>query len=391
LIVAAGLAANPWVLGALFSGDGRIDSPYTRGLILTFDAYMVLVGLYLVGGGRLARLPGLLAFVTLNLVVFGEIALRVADNGPWVPPDIGVTVEPGGRFFEADPDLGYRMLPGTFDVTLTNPELDTDYHFSVTHGEDGMRLTRPADAPAPGGEGAVWALGCSFTHGWTVDDDEAWPSRLQQALPANEVLNLGVDGYGTLQSLLLLRARLEQSSEPPAAVVLAYASFHDHRNTFARLRRKEAAPANSLGPLLQPFARLAPDGSLDVAMADVIYTEAPLMRVSAVAHALEKTWNHLEETRVKGALVSWVLIVQMAQACDAAGVEFVVAGIIDDDKTLAMGGLCREAGIRFVDISVDLTDPALTNLPHDGHPSAAAHARYAKTLGAYLADGVLER
>jgi len=69
-------------------------------------------------------------------------------------------------------------------------------------------------------------------------------------------------------------------------VVLAYASFHDVRNTFVRLRRKDAAPANALGPLVQPFARLGADGRLHFSMADVVYREAPLMRVSAVAHAL---------------------------------------------------------------------------------------------------------
>jgi hypothetical protein len=383
--VVGAVLASPWVLGALFSGDGSIDSPWSRGLILLFDGVLLLVGLYLAAGGRPSRLPGLLAFAAVNVLVFGELGLRLAGMGPWEPPELGVTVEPGGRFFEADDELGFRMLPGEFAVTLA-----TGYRFEVTHDERGLRPTRPAEATPPTDAPALWTLGCSFTHGWTIDDHETWPWLLAAAHPEREVLNLGVDGYGTLQSKLLLERMLAQADAPPAVVVLAYASFHDVRNTFVRLRRKDAAPANQLGPLTQPYARLEPDGQLTVAMAEVVYEEWPLMRSSAVVHALEQAWNDLEESRAASPVVSWLLILDLARICEETGVTFVVAGMIDDGFTAAMGDRCREVGIPFVDASVDLTDPAMTNLPHDAHPSAAAAARYAEAIDGFLeAEGLL--
>ena len=75
----------------------------------------------------------------------------------------------------------------------------------------------------------IWILGCSFTHGYGVNDMETYPAQLQELMPGYRVRNFGMDGYGTFQNWMTLRHELAKGQKP-ALVVLAYGAFHDQRN-----------------------------------------------------------------------------------------------------------------------------------------------------------------
>jgi hypothetical protein len=73
----------------------------------------------------------------------------------------------------------------------------------------------PAGAPVSAAAGAatrpgdgtplrVVAVGCSFTFGQGVGDDQTWAAQLERLRPDLEVVNLGVVGYGLDQALLRL-------------------------------------------------------------------------------------------------------------------------------------------------------------------------------------------
>lgn len=374
-LVLAGVVANVWTVGVVFSPDGSIDSTALRALIWAFDGAAVLLGIAVIRArSSLARKLRLLLMASILGLVLLEGGLRLLGFAPWRPPDLDIRVEPGGKFFQAHPTLGYRHLPGAFSVTLPD-----GYSFRVTHGEDTLRVMRPAGASLPpAGAPGIWIFGCSFTHGWTVNDAEDWPSRVQEALPGHDVVNFGADGYGTLQSFIQFREALETRS-PPRAAIVAYASFHDPRNTFVRHRRKDVAPVNRLGPLRQPFARLRDDGTLVQGMAEVGYREFPLMRQSALVHLLEVAWNGIEEsTQGRSQEVTRRLFSEWAAVARGRGVALGVAGILDDALTKSLGAWCEAADLPFADISVDLEVPENTNLPHDNHPSARAHAAFAE-------------
>jgi lysophospholipase L1-like esterase len=327
-----------------------------------------------------ARRAGLvaaaLALGTAVALGLAELGLRAAGFRPWHVPPTDTTVVPGGRFYAPHPLLGYTHIAGKFEVTLGD-----GYSFRVTHGPDTLRVTGPPagddGAPRPGGE--LWLFGCSLTHGWSLDDGDTWPWLLQERFPDTRVVNFGVGGYGTLQSLIQFREALRHGR--PRLAVLAYASFHDARNTFLRTRRKEVAPYSSLGPLVQPYGRLDRDGRLRVEMADVTYREFPFMRQLALAHLAEAGWNGLEARAVPSAEVTRAIIAEMAALAKANGVDFAVAFIYERPF---MTDFLRELGVPAVDMSVDLTVPGNTNEPHDIHPSARANRVYAQRLGAYL-------
>jgi len=326
--------------------------------------------------------------VIVFALVFGlaEWVARARGEQPWRPGAPGVRVDPGGRLYQPDPLLGYRMLPGRYAVRFENGAA-----FRVTHGADTLRVTRPDAVPGPGRDGLLepgpadlpelWIFGCSFSYGWGIDDEAVYAWRLQEQLPGWRVVNHSVNGYGTLQSLLALERALEQG-RAPAVVVLAYAAFHDERNTFVRARRKRVAPFSSLGPLVQPYARLrsdaGPEPVLDIEMAAVAYREWPGMRHSALVHVAEQRWNEFERIRADSAGVTRALVARFIERGRAVGARVLVAGIAG--RTDAVLGVAAANGATPVPLAIDLDRPGMRNPPPDGHPSAQAHRLYAQRL-----------
>ena len=322
---------------------------------------------------------GYLLILTMLFVAGAELILRQRGIKPWRTDEVAIHVDPGGRFFRPDPALGYTHIPGHFIVTLGK-----DYSFSATNLPNTLRITHPLETY---GESTrkkeIWIFGCSYTYGWSLNDDETYPWLLQTRLPQYEIVNFGVSGYGTIHSLIQFREALK--TRTPKAAILAYAGFHDVRNTFLRERQKDVAPWNKLGPLVQPYARLDRDGRLQYALAKVEFSEFPLMRTLALAHFVEMKYDQYEDRFFRSHAVSEKLVLEMARlACDH-GIRFIVANIRDGQPML---DYARANAIPVVDISVDLNQPE--NRSPDGHPSAIADKRYADSLEAFL-RGELER
>jgi hypothetical protein len=201
-------------------------------------------------------------------------------------------------------------------------------------------------------------------------------------------VNFGVNGYGTVHGLLQLEEALA-TRPPPGVVVVAYGSYHDARNTFARARRKQIVPWNHLGPLQQPAARLGSDGELSIDTVPARYRELPGMRRLASLHLLEEAWNRLEVRWLRSAEVTEALLTRFEASARGAGARFVLAGIWSDEATRARLEWARAQGWLAVDVSVDLDDPLNTNLPWDPHPSARAQRAYADRLASFLAGAAL--
>ena len=257
--------------------------------------------------------------------------------------------------------------------------LGSKYSFSVTTLPNTLRITRPLDSyKEPERKQEIWIFGCSLTYGWSINDEKTYPWLLQERFPKYDVINFGVSGYGTIHSLSQFREALK--TRAPKVAVLAYASFHDQRNTFSRIRRKEIAPWNKLGPLVQPYARLDKEGGLQYLFADVEYSEFPLMRNLALAHFIEMNYNQMEFKGHRSHAVSEVLIAEMARLAKQFKVKFILANIEGDH---AMLDFAEKNRIPNIDISVDLNLPEHTNLPHDDHPSVLANEKYADKLGSF--------
>ncbi len=103
-----------------------------------------------------------------------------------------------------DPELGWVQAPdysgGAFNT--------------IAHG---IRRNNSLDSDVV--TGAVIAIGDSFTAGSEVEDEMAWPAQLERLL-GRRVLNAGVGGYGTDQTILRAESMIEQLS--PRIVILGF-------------------------------------------------------------------------------------------------------------------------------------------------------------------------
>jgi hypothetical protein len=330
---------------------------------------------------RRALLALLAACVVMALcLASAELVARAFSVEPFRTDRVAIVVEPGGRLFDTHPRLGYRHHAGRYRVAIGG------HAFTVTHGPDTLRITKPEAAPHP--RLGLWVFGCSFTHGWSVGDEDTFPWRLQQRFPRLDVVNFGVSGYGTVHSLIQLEEALE-TRPLPAAIVVAYGSFHDDRNTFARVRRKQIVPWNHLGPLSQPAARLGRGGGLHIDVVPARYRELPGMRRLASLHLLEQAWNQLELRWLRSARVTDALLDRFAEGASGTGARLVLAGIWRDDATAERLEQARARGWLTVDASLDLDDPRNNNLPWDPHPSPRAQRLFAERIADLLVREVL--
>ncbi len=316
-------------------------------------------------------------FGLVSALLILEIALRIGGHKPWSPPPAHIRIEPGNRMFQALAEGGYRHLPGRYKVILA-PE----YSFQMSHLEWGLRSTKAPVSSSDdyGKPPEIWFMGCSITHGWGVNDRDTYAWKIQEKFGAHNVVNAGVGGYGTLQSRLFFQDLLQHRGKP-ALVVYAYGRFHDFRNTFVRTWRKGFVPNNKSPNLRIPTARL--DGeSLDYHLTPAEYHEWPFQGWLATSHYLERLHNFREANASRSDEVSRELIKNWAAACLRDGIQFVVAGISSD--AAPMLEWCSRLGIKTIDISMPLSDPANTNHPYDNHPNAKSHTVYAERLTEFI-------
>lgn len=121
-------------------------------------------------------------------------------------------------FFVEDSDLGWRFRPNYSGNYLYWPEVDS----WPSINSFGYRCKAWND-PEPGiDRDLIVFLGDSFTSNLAVPDAEVFTRRVEDILgPGFDVKNYGVNGYGQVQELIVLRELLEQSS-PEVVIVNIY-------------------------------------------------------------------------------------------------------------------------------------------------------------------------
>ncbi len=326
--------------------------------------------------------------VFLAFLALSEMVLRW-KVGPWRIglPAAQIRLEHATNYYRKDAALGYFPEPGTFKITIPGP-----YSFRITHGQNGLRLTHPLDTPIGSAKKEIWIFGCSYTEGWTLNDEETYSWVLQSQIKNYEVMNFGISGYGTLQSLIQLREAIK-SGKKPAVVVLSYASFHDRRNTLARSWMKTRVtngPSQHLKDVQLPYMKWSEGQKPELLYQPIEYHAVPFSRYSAVANTLDETYNRIADWTYHSHEVSKTIIEDFAELCKANQIEFIVAGITSDAATADMLDYCKSRGMTALDISVDLNIKENTNLPFDNHPSALANQQYAKGLRPVLCAKLLD-
>ncbi len=323
----------------------------------------------------------LLLCISVFISLFAaELILRLVGRTPWQINENTITVEPGGKLFKKHPKLGYVQIPGKYKIILAD-----GYSFIATHDATGCRITRPlSSADSKNEKEEIWIFGDSMNYGWSLNDDEVYPWFLQEKLPNYNIVNFGVNGYGTLQSLIQFKEALSIGRKPKIAVI-NYGSFHDRRNTLLRERKKLiAGPWNSIGLMTQPYARFNNEDKLEYKFTSTEYIEIPFIKFSALVNFTERVFNTLEEKINRSHDVTKAIIQDFYALAEKNDVKLIVAGIWWDPLTKSMIDYCNDENISAVDISIDLDQPGKRNYPHDDHPVSEVHMEYCNMLLDYF-------
>ncbi len=152
-----------------------------------------------VSGDRLRRLTLFAAILALQFAIF-EVALRTWGSSEAAPAFQGL--------FENDPVLGYRLKPGA-NTRFATDEFDTEIRINSAGMRDDEEL-----GEKPPNERRILILGDSLVLSVQVPFGQTFGELLERRLNSRgspvryRVINGGVQGYGPVQELLLLRSLL---------------------------------------------------------------------------------------------------------------------------------------------------------------------------------------
>lgn len=308
-----------------------------------------------------------------------EIAFRILGYEHYKNEDYSVQAQPADAF-RGHASLGIQLHPGEYQITINDA-----LSFHARHLGNHTRYV--SDCPDPDYPDVLF-LGCSFTYGFGVNDDQHFTSVLQQKYPEWSFRNTGVIGYGTVQSLLQLQERVD--SRQLKAVVLNLSSFHFMRNTLSPqyrsnlkigYARSSQSVENQMEQARFPY-RPSCEDTIRYAPWKKIYKNWPGRERLASINWFQTLYDASREDRDTQVETTLCLIREMDAICKARGIRFGVACL---DTTPETDWLKSEvAPIPWVDVGFDFSDQALTNYPYDSHPSPAGHQLIAKNIAPLL-------
>lgn len=148
-------------------------------------------------------------------------------------------------FYRFDAELGWSNLPGA-----RGRQRREEFEYEIRVNQHGMRQ-REIALEKPAGVQRIAVLGDSFVWGIGVPDEERLTERLEELLPATEVLNFGVSGYGPVQYQLMLD---RVAAFAPDVVVLVFCLSNDFADNVLWERYG----------YYKPWATLDADGALEI-------------------------------------------------------------------------------------------------------------------------------
>jgi lysophospholipase L1-like esterase len=177
---------------------------------------------------------GLLAGSTLACLLLLEVVFRLAGYQPiysvYSKPEL---------FWRHDASLGWTLQPGAHGTYVGPRPFPVEFRGKVRINSLGFR--GPEVTPVPPGGHRVLLLGDSQAAGFEVDEDQTYAALTAGALTATlgvpvQMLNGGIRGYGTDQSLLWYEQHL-RSLHPDLVVFHATGNDPEDDTTLHRMRR----------------------------------------------------------------------------------------------------------------------------------------------------------
>lgn len=310
--------------------------------------------------------------ITFTIV---EGVLWIMGYRPYYNTDYEVSSTPENPYV-ADNTLGIKLNEGSYHFTLNKA-----VNFTATHQENGQRFIPGADLKR---KDNVVFLGCSYTYGYGVNDDESYPAITQAQHPEWNVENTAVVGYGTAQHLLQLRNRLEEES--PSCVILGLSSVHFIRTVLSEkyranlhigYRRSSSDVDDRMNGARFPFFDDC-SGKAKYAPWQNLYSEIPGRYWSASINFMQGIIERNRETDCDPIAVTACIVQEMNDLCASKNIPFGVICLDTSKETKALEK--RLDDVSWKNIGFSFKKKKDTHLPHDSHPNAAGHQKIAGSV-----------
>lgn len=322
---------------------------------------------------RTGRRPLFIAAAVVFSVVLSclaaELLVRLSGRMPWQPWTIREN-EP--TMHDPDAVLGWKPIAGRHVIA---PYSRGGSPVQMTLRADGTRTT--------GGDGSgnikLLFVGCSFTQGWAISDDETFTWRLQQRFPAFEVINAGVPAYGTYQALLVMERWLARP-DPPAMVFYGLMEEHEPRNVGAPEWLMLLSAASKGGIVATPYCTLGPEGEL-IRHPTEAYSHWPLREYSALITFLERAYFEFAARKrsPQQRAVTERLLLEMQHLAQQHGSRFSVVLLHFSPSAKAeYVQFLEKHGIDYVDCAFAIDEDM--HVRGDAHPNGKMNARYADCI-----------
>lgn len=258
--------------------------------------------------------------------------------------------DPRIGIFQADSAYGFKHIP----LSVGHHSAPLSYDVTYTIDERGNRTT-PQSYQHP----KILILGCSYTFGHGVEDNENYAWLLAEKLPGFKVENGGTMAWGTIQAWLKLQKELSENDDT-RLVIYSYITDHARRNYLDKKWLETLWKWEKQNPHYELEKGKLVSHGLANAEKDGISDKIPL---------------ELKEVEITKALIK-----DMAATCKFRNIPFLVAHLPDGSKAnFNLDFLPLESRPNFIDLRKCIDSRKIENRV-DGHPSPEGHKMMAERL-----------
>jgi len=275
-----------------------------------------------------------------------------------------------------DAELGWAYRPNATVIST----FGSDHRRIPSYFDEfGLRVRAPGVTHDPARPTMLF-VGDSFTMGHGVTFEESFVGRLEARRDfPYQVVNLGVQAFGTDQSLLMLKRHVSRFNTK----VVVYTFIDDHVARNANHDRRLLEMVAGV-PGTKPLYGLTPDGALYLRKAPTALSGPPAARLPAL---LQIAWTRLGPR--PSVPLTRALVREMRRVAEAHGARFLVLywrgqAPEPDPRDDVLGSM----DVDVLDVGTNAPSEWRTwTLPGDPHPDARAHARVAALLYSRFREG----
>ena len=284
--------------------------------------------------------------------------------------------------FLGDSLLGISLNMGGYEIEINNK-----IKFKATHDSSGYRKIYRNETIAVTKK--IVSLGCSFTYGYGVNDTETFTYLLQKNHPNFNFTNMGVIGYGTVQSYLQLN-KIVNSKNSPDVVILNFASYHLERNPMVASYRRALKIGfnNSLSTAKEimknsrfPFSNSIGEIKIEYIGWKDLYSDWKGREYSAAINYIQTGWDRMETSNLDLNSISTTIIIEMNKLCADNGIDFY-AVMLDEVPSISLN--LKSKGVKIIEVGLDFSNITVTNLPFDMHPNNKGHEQIFEAINNQL-------